>query len=167
MSINFVTPESEAHAETLLEEVLEVPFWVLENILYPRGVRLEHRTIYTEPTVRCSVCLLGVDAGDRVVVRKNQRDVAYHQSCYRSQIQTDLGYTNTSGVGPKVYPVEIIRLNGSNKDRELTGNLGDSEYHLWIGSRLVDNTLAICRCCKKACNGQAERSLHKVDRACF
>jgi hypothetical protein len=155
------TEELDLEAECLVDQarLREVPRWILKNLLVPRGVRLDKKVRFDEArqraTIKCSVCLMDTFPGERLL----RGGLLYHRPCHDRKFSGELDDpTNTSGLtrgGIVIRP---------QKDAEVQGNLGDAEYHHWIGSRLSTSTFAMCRCCRKVTNSSNERQLHKLEK---
>lgn len=159
MSVFRVTPESELEAELALDVQLEVPHWVLRGMFKTGGIRLKKFVEYHDVRdPRCGVCLMDTDPRDRAVVQ----GLVYHMECYKRRLMAKetYNYVDTSGVTPRGIPIVP-------RDAEQMGNLGEAEYHLWVGSRMPDANFAKCRCCKAVTLNSNERQLHKLDTRYF
>ena len=166
-SIPVVTPESEDYSEGSLQLVTSVPLWLLRGILLPGGTRQEPRPKITkwheiEANPRCAVCDFNVPFTERAVVN----GITYHMDCWQRKNKA----AQSRIISPEEFRASFVDTSGirlgdedEDKNGEMPGNLGDAEYHLWVGTRLPESDFAMCRACKFITHGSHIRALHKMD----
>lgn len=123
---------------------MKIPLWQLRNMCYSTGGRLVSRPLWKKPVAICENPGCSnelhnshyMDAGKRVC-----------WDCWQKR-------TKVSHVSPYTPPYNPTSY-------QLIGNLQDSDYRIWVGSKTSYETLSMCRRCRDYCYGDKERKAHK------
>lgn len=147
--------------------VTKIPRWLLRQLVMPGGARFEKRkplelraslSPRLMARVRCAVCSEITYSGDRTV----HNGICYHQICFAAWDADRKRRLQPLGTVDNPFGA-IIPATVMSKADVPPGNLGQSLYRYWVGSRMSGVDYALCRVCRTPVQSSDRMTFHKLE----